>query len=378
MRIRTSSRREHFIEFDGMDVNVNHEPAYEDYVLAEIVGRNLVVAYLVHDDHGGSVEDHMGDCMGKLLSFHRHSRDIAEGMEALGMDSAGDKNLDRVWDLHEVEAVRRYVEEVVKAKGLEDLINDLQAVNEDVVDGPTAREHLAADAHSQSYWYHAEYNEIMQAVLEEMWSESAYSPGNVDAVLLDCYSHGSNHWSMSGGGMQCRWDTANGAGVWVPDKYLTKDLDSTQADAVYAYVRSTDFTKGRNLAYQLVQVTWTDSVASTEVVKTSDNSQELYELAKTLREDKPTPTPIQLAWGRERMCSIYCAQFLESYNDIINGNVYGCVVETFELESEEDDAQWVSTGDEDACWGFIGSDYAMESLKSEYFDPTIAALKVPA
>lgn len=51
-----------------------------------------------------------------------------------------------------------------------------------------------------------------------------------DAVLLDCYDHGGQMWSVSGGGMQDRWDTARGAGVWVPDDYV--DLNVLGRDTV--------------------------------------------------------------------------------------------------------------------------------------------------
>ena len=33
--------------------------------------------------------------------------------------------------------------------------------------------------------------------------------------------------------------------------------------------------------------------------------------------------------------------------------------------------------EEDACWGFIGHDYAKETLQGEYFDSVIERLKKP-
>jgi len=58
----------------------------------------------------------------------------------------------------------------------------------------------------------------------------------------------------------------------------------------------------------------------------------------------------------------YAQSFLDSYNNVISGQVFGCVTQVFEEGGEEVDA--------DSCWGFIGSDYAEEALKEEFFDPT--------
>lgn len=89
---------------------------------------------------------------------------------------------------------------------------------------------------------------------------------NKNAVLLDCYAHGSQHWSISGDGMQCRFDTARGAGVWVPDDCLRSQLDDDEAD-------------GKDRRTQAV---------------------------------------------------LYAQQFLTQYNAIINGEVYGIVTETYD------------------------------------------------
>ena len=130
--------------------------------------------------------------------------------------------------------------------------------------------------------------------------------GNADAVALDCYSHGGEVWSISGGGMQCQFDTAPYAGVWVPDECLIAELDTLE--------------------------------------------------------------------GHERRAQVltYCKQFLEQYNAINNGEVYGCVVETFE-RSAACEEEWEQQ-DSDACWGFVGSKWAGEALRDEYFGPEVARM----
>jgi len=190
------------------------------------VGDTIVVGYLSYDTDCRDVEDLMGDCMGKLLSFHKHARsDHAEGLAALGRNQYGDPDPDITPDR--------------------------------------------------------------------------------DAVLLDCYEHGGQMWSVSGGGMQCRWDTARGAGVWVPDDCLRSQLDDDERE-------------GKDRAAQAV---------------------------------------------------IYAKQFLNSYNDIINGNVYGVVIETYDLDGGHTNS--------DHCWGYIGSEYAEDELKSQ-FEYACKSVEVPA
>lgn len=48
-----------------------------------------------------------------------------------------------------------------------------------------------------------------------------------DAVLLSVYSHSGEHWSVKGelpATMQCPWDSADIAGVWMPNKVLLEEL----------------------------------------------------------------------------------------------------------------------------------------------------------
>lgn len=55
------------------------------------------------------------------------------------------------------------------------------------------------------------------------------------AFVLDYYEHGSGAYSLHGEGMQCRWDTANGAGLLVwehdPKEMGAKSRDDRAKDA---------------------------------------------------------------------------------------------------------------------------------------------------
>lgn len=75
---------------------------------------------------------------------------------------------------------------------------------------------------------------------------------------------------------------------------------------------------------------------------------------------------------RRAQAITYCKQFIEQYNDINNGEVYGCVVETFEQSASDEDT-WEQK-DSDSCWGFVGGKYAAEALRSDYFAPEVARM----
>ena len=296
MRKRTT----YLEDVEGVDCELTFEPVEWIDMHKAKVGDKYVVAYCVQDNDYRDIEDLMGDCMGKLYSFHRDAGrdDHSNGLEALGNTRDGEANLDAVWEKHEAEAIRRYVACVLYDHTAEEIREQLEQDSECGVD---VSESLIEDAKNND-WGNVAYYSTMQDVLEKMWSEPAYFPGDKDARLLACYDHGGQVWSLSGGGMQCRWDTSNSAGVWVPDEYLRKQLDDDESE-------------GKDRADQ----------------------------ART-----------------------YCQQFLNAYNDIINGQVYGCVVEWFDEDG--------TSIDHESCWGFIGDDHAKEALKSEFFDPTCERL----
>lgn len=54
---------------------------------------------------------------------------------------------------------------------------------------------------------------------------------------------------------------------------------------------------------------------------------------------------------------------LKEYTSWCNGDVYGICEEDF---VQDPDGEWVSKGDPDSCWGFIGSEYVEETLKTGF------------
>jgi len=283
-------------DFEGVDYKVNYEPVGK--ILKAKVGDKIVIAYLTYDedcDH----EDLMGEGCGTLISFHRSNRDNhAEGLEALGNNSDGEPDLEAIYCRHEVLATDLYITAVFAKYGLEDLLENFRGYYDfDQLPGESdtdfVKRALRTDS-AHTNWDNTIYDDTFKSVLELMWHEDAYFPGNPDAQLLSVYSHSGEHWSLSGGGMQCRWDTNNRAGVWIPSEDQTEELQKLPAD----------------------------------------------ERRKKARE--------------------YAQQFLGLFNDINSGQVFGCVVQTYEEDGTEVDT--------DSCWGFVGSKYAEEVLKSDHFD----------
>ena len=115
-----------------------------------------------------------------------------------------------------------------------------------------------------------------------------------DAVLLDCYEHGGQLWSVAWSRGQGCFDIARESGVWVPDDCLRDQLD-------------TDETDGKDRRAQAV---------------------------------------------------LYAGQFLESYNAIINGEVYGVVTETY-----DECGGFISC---DHFWAAVGSEAAAEEMQMQF------------
>lgn len=373
MRKRTT----YLEDVEGVDCELTFEPVEWIGRHKAKVGDKYVVAYCVQDNDYRDVDDMMGDCMGKLYSFHRHAShdDHSNGLEALGNTRDGERDLDSVWDKHWKVATERLIARLRMKHELADIAAMYDGTQyEDTYQDQEAYvdKCLRADCNDND-WYNVMYSDDLEAVLCEMWSEPAYFPGDKDAQLLACYSHGGQVWSLSGSGTQCRWDTSNSAGVWVPDDCLRQQLDDAAPQAVWAFVRNTNWIRGTGKSYQLVTVSWENGVTpKLESADFSDDPSELYARAEAIAALMPAPTPHQLAWGRTQQAEIYCKQFLNTYNDIISGNVFGCVAEWFDEDG--------TSIDHESCWGFIGDDHAKDALKSEFFDPVCARLakEVPA
>lgn len=205
--------------------------AYKD-VLTKTGDDRITIGYLVDDsDVENPLEN--DEYMGQIYDCRRHSRTLGDYEKALGLRDGGP---------------------------------DLDLIDHMLPDDADYASRLA------------------------MWKagREAGTVGNPYAVLLDIYEHGGVSYSVSGGGMQCQFDTAHGGAVWVPSEALKVELDERAA---------TDLPSAQEKALELA------------------------------------------------------AQACTTYTDWCNGNCYGIVVATYDNEGnsvDEDDVCWGFIGDDNA------------------------------
>lgn len=344
--------------------------AMMDYHEAEVVtvGNQIVVGYLADDS---DCADPLEDCgSGELYTAHRFSKTQGDMQNALALNSDWQPDLDLVNEFSER----------LKAKWVEQAYTNIPfLVWADDTAGPGASlsdeyykrraRRLWDESHTESYRHHSLtsvqdfecYDDARQILWEELRADGLI--GNKYAVSLDCYSHGGEVWSLAGHGMQCRFDTANGAGVWVPSEDCIEELE--RREKVYAYgcvVKNGNWTRASNKLRFIAIVDeelggeeseefieWHEAFAWLEAV--SRNKKLLGgAVRRSLRERR----------ARERAARDLALSDLESYNDWIAGNCYGIVAATFENTAEKGEEPEWSFVESDECWGFIGDDYAME------------------
>lgn len=232
MKYRTRKVSE--IEVDGKIAELSFEPSpIMDYVehKIEIADGLVVVGYLVDDqDVSNPLED--CDAMGHIYTAHRHSRQHEEMQSALGLNSEWEHDTS-------LSVVERSAEETLMQLVRDKFQTDLVAYIIDCANNldmsrDGAIEHFIFDFTGQSdspeeTWLTMKVREVTtwETLLDESWHlcRKVGLVGDPYSVMLDCYEHGGQVWSLSGSGMQCQFDTARGAGVWVPDDVLREELD---------------------------------------------------------------------------------------------------------------------------------------------------------
>lgn len=72
-------------EINNTTVPLTFQPVDHPKPLGTKSGDKLIIVYAVQDEHF-SLEDLLGDGMGKLLSLHRHDKTRGQALAALGLD----------------------------------------------------------------------------------------------------------------------------------------------------------------------------------------------------------------------------------------------------------------------------------------------------
>jgi hypothetical protein len=334
-------------------------------------GNTLTVGYLADDmDCMNPLEDSCG--LGAIYSSHRHLSSHQEMQEALGLDDGWSPDHGLIDDHPEslraawIEAAKKHIEFQVWA---------------DETAGPTARLNDAYYKYrATKLWRETDgesiYNEhciddfdFTDDVRDELWAElrSAGKIGNPNAVILDCYDHGGQVWSLAGHGMQCRWDTSSGAGVWVPDDVAEEEIKSRALIYAFGLIQdngSWTRSSGKKQFYAVLNVLY-----GGEKSPHFKQWHEAYEWLKLKTSKLKLPRrksdkEALLAIGRRRAAGEIAEGVLETYNDWLRGATFGIVMATFNNVGTKDDPDWQFVESDD-CWGFIGDEWAVDYLKSE-------------
>lgn len=222
------------IEVDGLRAELSVEPSFiMDYIehKVERAGDLVIVGYLV-DDH--DVQNPLEDCdgMGSIFTSHRHYGRHREMQKALGLDS--EWKLDLYLDSVMQEAHRELMH-MMRTEYQPDFVAFIMECAHDLdLSRDEAIEYFVQDftgqhPYQEASWLTGKVNETIdwEILLTNAWRicRRVGKAGDPYAVPLDCYEHGGQVWSLSGTGTQCLFDTARGAGVWVPDDVLRGELD---------------------------------------------------------------------------------------------------------------------------------------------------------
>lgn len=359
----------HYFELpNGVEIELPLKP--EDWLQDELVtverpDGGYRVAYLVHDEH---CDNPLEDCDGMGVIWHhpRSHYGKSDGYyEACGLDSYGDPVIDE-------DKLQQMWHDKVMALSLQDFY--INPALREIADAEDLREMLADESiigdytfeqNARSAWgvrlEDADPDDV-QALIDKVeeklidWSYAAAAdecqqPMDKYAVLLDVYEHGARAYSLSGGGMQCRWDTSRGEAVWVADKYAKEEID--RRARVYAFGKIESV--GTNTGKKLYKVSPLSGVEPSRFEEWSDAFEFLRRFG-IYYDGELTPEDVER--GFQRALYEVAKNCVKAYDSWQRGGNY-CVI------CVDCDAEGKQVGDEDACWGYIGLDYARE-VRDDY------------
>ncbi len=190
------------------------------------------------------------------------------------------------------------------------------------------------------------------------WNPDPEKTPNPYAVFLTVYDHSGESWSVGSSIPACDpggWDTSRGAGVYVPDSCCKEHIETTARERLLDFkveYKSKPNPDGTVDPENLNVITVTMPDGS---IRTGFKS---FEEASAAAEKELVNRPnYERAFGiMARQVAVECAQqAVTELNKWLSGDCYGVCVETFDKEGERTD--------EEACWGFIGHEYAEQEMK---------------
>lgn len=345
---------------DGDEVEVQFAPIDSLDIHVERVGNKLVVAYLAQD-HAPS--NPMTDFDGQGTLYTRGERVITDDSDEvysnLCIGRYGEVEGHHVCTIngHRATLAEHAADEFMKMHGGYNLAIewcDETGYDHDVEDEDLATrlfDLIYGDLVSGDFESDKIYNLIVRLFMEN-WREIV---GPYVVPVSYCASnHGPGTTSVS----VTDWDGDPDEppnGVWVADECCIGNIGK---GLPRGYKVEFDHHERWGGLYSFALKNKAVILKHGMVIAVMSSLREAHEVVRDLG-------PLDVAWAAE----MYAEGVLKEYQDWCNGNVYGCVVETFE---KGDDDDWGLISD-DSCWGFIGSDYAEQTLLDEYFKPAVKA-----
>lgn len=197
---------------------------------------------------------------------------------------------------------------------------------------------------------------VYEKVLLAAWKEGRETGtiGDPLAVPLDVYEHGGVAYSVSGTGMQDKFDTSRGGALWLPDSVARENIAYQAIQALLpagTEVHYASTTEGKNeIRYALPDGSTHGSFANfLDAIKAAAIAQDIS-LAPAVVLQKMRDIAIEDATSAA-----------EQYTDWSNGNTFGYVLDTFiktiQGEWEHDES--------DDVYGFIGDKYVLQEVSAE-------------
>ncbi|MCP4116146.1 MAG: hypothetical protein GY737_12215 [Desulfobacteraceae bacterium] len=360
---------------ERLDIQPSPIMSYKDAIVKKISDKKYLFGYLA-DDQDAENPLAEWDGVGRIYSSHRHSDNHGEMQEALALGSDWEPDFELTHgfpDVLKTHWVKAAAEDVSFRQWCHE--NGRPPKDPEQLDSyylRKARRFWAETGGSDNYLYNAadvwDFEVAMEKAEEAAYNEllEAGQIGDPDRVILDCYQHSGIAWSVSGEGMQCRFDTANGAGVWVPDDDTREEIHR-RGEQVYAFGCIAEMCGLIGNTRKPFQFKLDDQFGGVESMR-FETWSEAYEafqrhikLHNLRLPKKKAERETLIERGRIRARAEIARSCVELYNDYLNGNVFGVVIASFEIGGDGEP----ELIDDDSVWGFYGDDDAYDSLKQE-------------
>ena len=365
----------HYFELpNGVEVELPFKP--EDWLQDELVTAKRPdggyrVAYLTHDEYcSNPLED--CDGMGAIWHHPRSHYGKSDGYyEACGLDSYGDPVIDegKLQQMWHDKVMAIPPELFTFPDGLAERAWEPRPVysskDEPVPYWIAMRRWLADESVADiTLWEQCCFawrkrdidDEVIEAVYDQIEAHFSFNyaaavehcqkPMDKYAVLLDVYDHSGRSYSLSGGGMQCRWDTSRGEAVWIADECAKNEIDRRARVYAFGKVESV----GTNTGKPLYKVSPLSGIEPSVFKEWSDAFEFLRQFG--IHYDGEL-TPEDVERGFQHALYEVAKNCVKTYDSWQSGDNYGVICVDYDAAGEQ-------VGEEDAGWGYVGLDWARQ------------------